>query len=106
MHITLDLEDLCSEGEIAMENVIYVGEKSLNRYITTALILANRGASNIVLKARGNMIKKAVDLAEILRRQYLDNVAVYTDISTETLSRKDRPDQTINVSVITIKLEL
>ena len=87
-----------------MEEEIYIGEKPISRYITTALILGNSGCDRIVLKARGRLIKKAVDVAQILKRQYFPDASFDIEIGTEQVYRRDEPDRVLNVSTIEITL--
>ena len=86
-----------------MENTIFIGEKELQRYITTALILKNSGAEEIEIKARGRLIKKAVDVAEILRRRYFIDAERFIDIGTEEVPVRDDPEgKTLFISTISI----
>ena len=51
------------------ENVIYVGRKPVKNYVLAAIMQLGK-ANEIVLKARGRAISKAVDTAMILRDRY------------------------------------
>ena len=58
------------------ENLILVGDKPIVRYVDAAIIkFTNYGLNNIVIKARGSYISRAVDVAEITKRK-LDYVKV------------------------------
>lgn len=68
-------------------NTVYVGNKPPMSYVM-ALITAFSavGTGNVVLKARGRAISRAVDVAEIARNRYLKDVEVAKiEIGTEQL---------------------
>ena len=52
------------------ENLILVGDKPIMKYVDAAIIkFTNDGMSNIIIKARGMFISRAVDVAEITKRK-------------------------------------
>ncbi len=52
-------------------NVVLVGKKPVMNYVLATLTLLNQGVSEIVIKARGKAISKAVDTVEIVRSRFL-----------------------------------
>lgn len=86
---------------MAEEAVILVGKKPLMNYVLAATMPLADG-KKIVLKARGRAISRAVDIAEIIRRRFVQD-AVYEKISIGTeegrLGTDNRPR---NVSTIEI----
>ena len=86
-------------------NVVYIGRKPLMNYVLA--VITNFNASNadkVVLKARGRAISTAVDVAEISRRRFLDDVTVdKIDIETEEIDIREE-NRTKNVSTIEITL--
>ena len=61
------------------ENVVFVGNKNLMSYVLACVTQLNRGAEEIVVKARGRAISRAVDVAEVLKNRFLKEVGVQTD---------------------------
>jgi DNA-binding protein len=62
------------------ENIVYVGTKPPMNYVLAVIRAFNQmGAENVVLKARGRAISRAVDVAEIASRRFL------TDIQTSNI---------------------
>jgi len=56
-------------------NIVYVGSKPPMSYVMAVIRSFNvLGADNVVLKARGRAISRAVDVAEISRRRFLTDV--------------------------------
>jgi len=84
-------------------NVVLVGKKGTMNYVLAAIIQFNQGANEVVIKARGRAISKAVDVAEIVKTRFLpDQVEVKSvNIGTELVGSGD---QARNVSTIEIVL--
>jgi DNA-binding protein len=87
-------------------NIIYIGNKPPMNYVIAILSLVNSGSfDEVVLKARGNAISRAVDAAEITRNRFLKNAEVKSiDISTEGVTNED--GRKSNVSSIEICLSV
>jgi archaea-specific DNA-binding protein len=88
---------------ILRDNIVYVGTKPVMTYCTAVLrVLAN--GDSVKLMARGNAISHAVNVAEVTRNRFLNDLRVESiDIGTEELET-DTGD-TRNVSNITITLK-
>jgi DNA-binding protein len=86
------------------ENVIYVGNKPPMSYVLAVVTEFNTsGSDEVVIKARGRTISRAVDTAEIVRNRFVKDAKVKDiKISTESLTGKD--GRTHNVSSIEIYL--
>ena len=91
------------------QNILYVGNKPLQNYLLAALMQLGK-EKEIIIKARGKAISKAVDVAVILTTRYYPGTAEITkvELNSETLPfTYTKPDGTQetrnrNVSVITI----
>jgi DNA-binding protein len=92
------------QGQRSPENVIFVGQKNTMNYVLAVVLQFSKGSSEVSIKARGRVISKAVDVAEIARVRFLQNKAKVKsiDIGTEEIKEDDR---TRNVSTISIALE-
>lgn len=86
-------------------NVVYIGRKPLMNYVLAVMTSFNASnADKVVLKARGRSISAAVDVAEISRRRFLDDVTVdKIDIGTEEITIQEE-NRTKNVSTVEITL--
>lgn len=90
------------KGGKTQENVVLVGQKPVMNYVTAALVQFNAGSNEVILKARGRAITRAVDTAEILRNKFLKDVKVKKiEIGSETITIDN---QTKNVSTVEIVL--
>ena len=88
------------------ENVIYVGQKPPMSYVLAVVTQFNTsGSDEVVIKARGQSISRAVDTAEIVRNRFVTDAEVKSiKIGTEALPREE--GGTINVSSIEICLTI
>ena len=59
-------------------------------YVLAVVTQFNNGAKNVKIRARGNAISRAVDVAEISRNRFLTNLAVSDiTINSEEISNED-----------------
>lgn len=85
------------------ENIVYIGNKPVMNYVLAVVTQMNSGVTEVILKARGRAISRAVDVAEIVRNRFISDVDVESiDISTEEIVGNEGTSS--NVSAIEIKL--
>ena len=86
-------------------NVIYVGNKPPMSYVLAVVKQFNTGGSDeVVIKARGRAISRAVDTAEIVRNRFITDAKVKDiKIGTESITNEEE-GRTSNVSSIEISL--
>lgn len=85
------------------DNVIYIGKKPVKNYTNAIVIARESGAESVVLMARANAIRTAVDVSQYAKR--LMNMAILsTELGTETFKDKKDPKQSFYVSTIRIDL--
>ena len=86
---------------MAEENVVFVGKKPTMNYVLAVVTQFNTGADNVVIKARGKAISKAVDVAEIVRNRFVPSVQ-YEKISigTETLESDRGPTNVSSIEIV------
>lgn len=84
------------------ENTVFIGSKDTMDYVMAMLNQFNSGSEEVVIKARGRAISKAVDVAEITKNRFMEGSEI-TDIITETEELDDREGGgSTNVSSIEI----
>ena len=88
------------EGARAPPNNIFIGKKPLMTYATSALIQLTQ-SDHIVLKARGMVISRAVDVAEVIVKRLGNNNYEVTKIGIDT-ERVGEGEDARNVSTIEI----
>jgi len=85
------------------ENVVYVGAKPVMNYVLAVVTQMNGGTPEVILKARGRSISRAVDVAEIVRNRFITDIELGSiDISTEEMLNREGTSS--NVSAIEIQL--
>jgi archaea-specific DNA-binding protein len=82
------------------DNIIYVGNKPVMNYVLAVVTQFNNGADEVLIKARGRAISRAVDVAEIARNRFVTEASV-KDIAISTESLSTETGET-NVSAIEI----
>ena len=87
------------------ENIVYVGSKPINAYILACVTQFTEGAMEVVLKARGRAISRAVDVAEILRRKFMPDTVELGEIAISTEVIEDSERGKSNVSAMEIELK-
>ena len=85
-------------------NTVFIGKKPVLNYVLACMTLFKSGHEEVVIKARGRSISRAVDSVEVLRSRFMPNIEV-TDIQigTESLESDDRGPS--NVSTIDIHIK-
>ncbi|UCF07622.1 MAG: DNA-binding protein Alba [Thermoplasmata archaeon] len=88
---------------MAEDNTVFIGKKATMNYVLAVVTQFNSGLNEVVIKARGRAISRAVDVAEIVRHRFVtDTVIKDIKIDTEELQREE--GNTANVSSIEISL--
>jgi DNA-binding protein Alba len=86
-------------------NTVYIGSKPPMAYVMALITAFNRsGADSVVLKARGRAISRAVDVAEIARGRYLNNLkAEKIEIGSEQMPTEDGRTRGVSTIAITLR---
>jgi DNA-binding protein len=87
------------------ENVVFVGGKPFMNYVTAVVMqFTTKGAREVVIKARGKFISRAVDIAEVCKKRFLNehNIEIKS-IKTDS-EEFEKEGRKINVSTIDITL--
>jgi len=87
------------------ENTVYIGSKPPMAYVMALITAFNRsGADSVVLKARGRAISRAVDVAEIARGRYLNDLkAEKIEIGSEQMPTEDGRTRGVSTIAITLR---
>jgi len=94
-------EKAAKEERTKAENVVLIGRKPVMNYVIACITFFNAGEKQVVVKARGRVISRAVDTIELLRRAFVKDLEIKKiDIGTEELVRAE--GQKSNVSTIEI----
>jgi len=85
------------------ENVVLIGRKPVMNYVVACITFFNAGEKQVVVKARGRAISRAVDTIELLRRGFVKDLQVKNiDIGTEELVRAEGRKSNVSTIEITV----
>lgn len=84
-------------------NLVRVGNKPVMNYVMACVTLFNSGISEIIIRARGNTITKAVDIAEMLRRSFIRDLTIISiKVGSEDVKGRE---EVFSISTIEIALK-
>ncbi len=84
-------------------NLVRIGKKPIMNYVTACVTLFNSGNGEIMVRARGQAIEKAIDTVQMLRRGFLKDVLIKKiNLGSEDVTRLDGSRG--NISIIEIIL--
>ena len=90
-------------GGVAHENIVLIGKKPPMNYVLAVVTQFNKGAKNVKIRARGNSISRAVDVAEISRNRFVTDAKVGAiTIGSEELSNEDGTRSKVSSIEITL----
>jgi DNA-binding protein len=84
-------------------NIVYIGRKPVMAYCLAVMTALKDDKSEVILMARGRAISKAVDVAEVVRNQFISNLSI-KDISIGTEKMETEEGGTRNISNIAISM--
>ncbi len=64
-----------------------------------------QGASEVIVKARGKFIAKAVDIEEVASKRFLENQIEITNVKLDSEEFKNKEGKQVRVSTIEIYLK-
>lgn len=90
---------------MGVDNSVFIGEKPFMNYVTNVVMqFTSRGASEVVIKARGKFISRAVDVSEVARKKFLENTINIKDIKIGSEEFENKEGRNVRVSNIEITL--
>jgi DNA-binding protein len=97
-------EDKNSKKGKSKEDIIYVGNKPSMSYVLAIVTqFQSSGSEEVVIKARGRAISRAVDATEIVRNRFIKEIKI-KEIKIGTESVTNEEGRSSNVSSIEIYL--
>jgi DNA-binding protein len=91
--------------EMGNDNSIFVGGKPFMNYVTAVVMqFTTKNAEEVIIKARGKFISRAVDVAEVSAKRFLDNRAEVKNIRIDSEGFTNKEGRDVRVSIIEITL--
>ena len=98
-------EEPSEQREPREPNTIYVGRKPVMNYVLACLTQIQNGTNVVTVKARGQAISRAVDVAQIVTKRFATDITVKrVSLNTEQV-KSVVTGGTSNVSSIEIELQ-
>ena len=90
---------------MADDNSIFIGNKPFMNYVTGVVMqFTTQNAPEVVVKARGKFISRAVDVAEVVRGRFMKDQIDVTNIDIGSESFENKEGRQVSVSTINIEL--
>jgi len=90
-------------GCIQDDNIVFVGNKPVMNYVLAVVTQFNNGALEVIVKARGKSISRAVDATEIALNRFLQDVEKKSILtSTEIVDTENGKTNVSSIEIILI----
>jgi DNA-binding protein len=91
---------------MAEDNNIFIGNKPFMNYVTGVVMqFTAKNASEVTVKARGKFISRAVDVAEVASKRFLEGIVGVKGIAINSEGFQNKEGRDVRVSTIEITLE-
>jgi len=87
------------------DHIVFIGPKPFMNYVTGVVMqFTTQNAKEVVVKARGKFISRAVDVSEVAAKRFLENGVKVKDIKIDSEEFENKEGKHIRVSSIEITL--
>ena len=93
-------------GEVASnDHTVFIGSKPFMNYVTGVVMqFTTQGAQELIIKARGKFIAKAVDVAEVASKRFLEGQIATKGIAINSEQFENKEGKTVRVSTLEITM--
>jgi len=87
------------------DNSIFIGMKSFMNYVTAVVMqFTTKKTDEVIVKARGKLISRAVDVSEVSVKRFLEGQVEVKDIKIDSEEFENKEGKQVRVSTIEITL--
>ena len=91
---------------MAEDNSIFIGGKPFMNYVTGVVMqFTTKNAVEVIVKARGKFISRAVDVAEVATKRFLNGQAEVNKVNIDSEEFENKEGKQVRVSTIEIFLK-
>ncbi len=91
---------------MANDNSIFIGGKPFMNYVTGVVMqFTTKNADEVIVKARGKFISRAVDVAEVSSKRFLTGQVEVANIRIDSEEFQNKEGRQVRVSIIEILLK-
>jgi DNA-binding protein len=84
---------------VGADNSIFVGNKPFMNYVTAVVMqFTVKNADEVIIKARGKFISRAVDIAEVATKRFLEGQVEIKDIKIDSEEFENKEGKLVRVS--------
>ena len=88
-----------------MDFSLYIGGKPIMSYVTNVVMyFTTQGAESVVIKSRGKFISSAVEVAEVIQKQFLKDKVKIDDVKIDSQELTAKDGKKVRVSTMEITL--
>ena len=88
---------------MAADNSIFIGNKPFMNYVTAVVMqFTVKNADEVTVKARGKFISRAVDVAEVAIKRFLEGQVEIKDIHIDSEEFENKEGKLVRVSTMEI----
>jgi len=85
------------------DNSVFIGSKPFMNYVTSVVMqFTNKNSSEVRIKARGQFISRAVDVAEVVSKRFLQNQIEVSNVRIDSEAFKNPDGKDVRVSIVEI----
>ncbi len=106
-----DVEEISNEKSVKKnttgnDNSVFIGKKPFMNYVTGVVMqFTTQGAKEVIVKARGQFMSRAIDVAEVVVQNFLKDKIRKKSITTDSSEVPNKEGRQVRVSTIEITLE-
>lgn len=87
------------------EHTVFVGNKPFMNYVTGVVMqFTTQNAEEVIVKARGKFISRAVDISEVATKRFLENTVSVKGIKIDSEEFTNKEGKQVRVSTIEVTL--
>jgi DNA-binding protein len=88
---------------MAEDNAIFIGGKPFMNYVTAVVMqFTTKNAPEVIVKARGKFISRAVDVAEVASKRFLTGQVAVKNININSEEFQNKEGRDVRVSTMEI----
>ena len=88
------------------DKAFFVGEKPLMNYVTAAVMhFTSKNSSELILKARGKFMNRAIDVSQVLLNRFLKDQAELNNVKLGSEEFTNREGKKVRVSTVEISIK-
>lgn len=88
------------------DNSVFIGNKPFMNYVTGVVMqFTTKNASEVIVKARGKFISRAVDVSEVAAKRFLNEMVEVKGIEIGSEEFENKEGKQVRVSTIEITLK-